>query len=66
MGGVRPRNPRASRSDTRAIPGPDGILPSAEGLLGHPAGYFVSRSLLWAAALVVVFAPIAVARYRKS
>jgi ABC transporter DrrB family efflux protein len=39
--------------------------PSAEALLGHPAGYFVSRSLLWAAAIVVVFAPLAIARYRR-
>jgi ABC-2 type transport system permease protein len=33
--------------------------------LGHPAGYFVVRSLLWAAAMVVAFAPLAVARYRR-
>ncbi len=38
----------------------------AEALLGHPAGYFVTRSLLWAAAIVVVFVPLAVARYRRS
>jgi ABC-2 type transport system permease protein len=39
--------------------------PAAEALLGHSAGYFVVRSLLWAAAIVAVFAPIAVARYRR-
>ena len=39
--------------------------PSAAALLGHPASYFVERALLWSAALVVVFAPVAVARYRR-
>jgi ABC-2 type transport system permease protein len=34
-------------------------------LLGHGAGYYVVRSLLWAAAIVVVFVPVAVARYRR-
>jgi ABC transporter DrrB family efflux protein len=37
----------------------------AEALLGHPAGYFVARSLLWSVALVAVFAPLAIARYRR-
>jgi ABC-2 type transport system permease protein len=37
----------------------------AEGPLGHPASYFVVRALLWSIALVAVFAPIAVARYRR-
>jgi len=36
---------------------------AATAALGHPAGYFVVRSLLWAAAMVVAFAPLAVARY---
>src|SRR6266536_1147952 len=39
--------------------------PAAEAVLGHDAGYYVVRSLLWAAAIVVVFAPLAVARYRR-
>jgi ABC-2 type transport system permease protein len=39
--------------------------PAAEALLGHDAGYFVVRSLLWAAAIVAVFVPVAVARYRR-
>jgi ABC-2 type transport system permease protein len=39
--------------------------PGAEALLGHSAGYYVIRSLLWAAGIVAVFAPLAVARYRR-
>jgi ABC-2 type transport system permease protein len=39
--------------------------PAAEALLGHSAGYFVVRSLLWAAAIVAVFVPVAVWRYRR-
>jgi len=37
----------------------------AEALVGHPASYFVVRSLLWSAGLLLVFAPLAVARYRR-
>ncbi|MGH7643415.1 MAG: ABC transporter permease [Candidatus Dormibacteria bacterium] len=37
----------------------------AETLLGHSAGYFVVRSLLWSAGLVALFAPLAVAKYRR-
>ena len=33
--------------------------------LGHPASYYVIRSLIWAAAMVLAFAPLAVARYRR-
>jgi ABC transporter DrrB family efflux protein len=39
--------------------------PAAVALLGHGAGYYVVRSLVWAAAIVAVFAPVAVARYRR-
>jgi ABC-2 type transport system permease protein len=39
--------------------------PAAEALLGHSAGFYVVRSLLWAAAIVAVFVPVAVARYRR-
>jgi ABC transporter DrrB family efflux protein len=39
--------------------------PAAESLLGHTAGYYVARSLLWSGALVAVFAPLAVAKYRR-
>jgi len=38
---------------------------AAVSVLGHGAGYFVVRSLLWAAAIVALFAPVAVARYRR-
>jgi ABC-2 type transport system permease protein len=37
----------------------------AEVLLGHPTSYFVIRSLLWSLGLVAVFAPLAVAKYRR-
>jgi ABC transporter DrrB family efflux protein len=37
----------------------------AEALLGDPAGYFVARSLICSAALLLVFGAIAVARYRR-
>src|ERR687887_863502 len=37
----------------------------AEALLGHPASYFIVRSLIWSAVIVLVFAPIAIARYRR-
>jgi hypothetical protein len=37
----------------------------AEALLGHPASYFVIRSLLWSLGLIAVFAPLAVAKYRR-
>jgi ABC-2 type transport system permease protein len=39
--------------------------PAAEALIGHSASYLVIRSLLWAAGLVVVFAPLAALRYRR-
>jgi ABC-2 type transport system permease protein len=39
--------------------------PAAEALLGHGAGFYVVRSLLWAAAIVAVSVPVAVARYRR-
>jgi ABC-2 type transport system permease protein len=39
--------------------------PAAELQLGHSASYYVVRSLVWAAAIVAVFAPIAVARFRR-
>jgi len=37
----------------------------ADALLGHPASYFVVRALIWAAAIIVVFMPLAVAKYRR-
>lgn len=39
--------------------------PDAQAVLGHAAGFYVGRSLLWAAGIVAVFAPLAVARYRR-
>ncbi|MBV9284086.1 MAG: ABC transporter permease, partial [Acidimicrobiia bacterium] len=33
--------------------------------LTHPTSYYVTGSLLWSAALVAVFAPIAIARYNR-
>jgi ABC-type multidrug transport system permease subunit len=38
---------------------------AAEALLGHTAGYYVVKSLLWSVAIVAVFAPLAVARFRR-
>jgi ABC-2 type transport system permease protein len=39
--------------------------PDAQALLGHPAGYFLTRSLIWAAVIVAVSLPLAVAKYRR-
>jgi hypothetical protein len=33
--------------------------------LGHGASYFVLWSLVWAAGIVVVVAPLAILRYRR-
>ena len=58
------RRPPADHDDGGRGPGAAGG-PAATTVLGHPAGYFVVRSLLWAGAIVVAFAPLAVAHYRK-
>ena len=39
--------------------------PQAQALLGHPSSYYVSRSLVWALAIVVVSLPLAVWKYRR-
>ncbi len=39
--------------------------PQAHALLGHPTSYFVTRALLWSAAILVVSVPIAVAKYTR-
>jgi hypothetical protein len=39
--------------------------PHAQALLGHPSSYFVVRSLLWTAVILVVALPLAVAKYRR-
>lgn len=39
--------------------------PHAQALLGHPSSYYVTRSLLWAFAIIAVSLPIAVWKYRR-
>jgi ABC-2 type transport system permease protein len=39
--------------------------PHAAALMGHPAGYFVGRALIWTAAILAVAMPVAVAKYRR-
>ncbi|HZS13245.1 MAG TPA: ABC transporter permease [Candidatus Dormibacteraeota bacterium] len=39
--------------------------PQAGPLLAHDSGYYVARALLWTAGIIVVFAPLAVARFRR-
>jgi ABC transporter DrrB family efflux protein len=39
--------------------------PAARTLLGHDPSYFVIQALLWSAAIVVVFAPLAVTRFQR-
>jgi ABC transporter DrrB family efflux protein len=38
---------------------------AAEAVLGHGASFFVVRALAWSIGIVAVFAPLAVARYRR-
>ena len=38
----------------------------AEQVLGHSAGWFTVRALLWSAAIIAVFAPLAVRRFARS
>jgi ABC transporter DrrB family efflux protein len=37
----------------------------AERILGHGAGYFATRSVLWCVLFIVVFAPLAARRYKR-
>ena len=37
----------------------------AQTILGHPAGHYLTPSLIWTAAVLAVCAPLAVARYRR-
>ena len=37
----------------------------AQHLLGHSTSYFVARALIWAAAIIAIAFPIAIARYRR-
>jgi ABC-2 type transport system permease protein len=39
--------------------------PHAQALLGHPTSYFLIRALVWTAAILAVFVPLAVAKYRR-
>jgi ABC transporter DrrB family efflux protein len=39
--------------------------PHAQALLGHPSSYYVTRALIWTAAILVISLPIAVAKYRR-
>jgi ABC-type polysaccharide/polyol phosphate export permease len=39
--------------------------PHAQHLLGHPTSYFLTRALIWTAAIIAVSLPIAVAKYRR-
>ena len=39
--------------------------PQAQALLGHPSSYYVTRSVLWTAAIIAVALPVAVAKYRR-
>ncbi|MBV9418009.1 MAG: ABC transporter permease [Solirubrobacterales bacterium] len=39
--------------------------PHAEALLGHPTSYFLTRALIWTVAIIAVFLPLAVAKYRR-
>ena len=34
-------------------------------VLGHSAGYFATRSLIWCVVFIVVFAPLAARKYRR-
>ena len=40
--------------------------PASAQQLGHSAGYFTAWALVWAAGIVLVFAPLAVRLYRRS
>jgi ABC-2 type transport system permease protein len=40
------------------------VIDDPAAVLGHSASYFTVRALLWSAAIVLAFAPIAVRRYR--
>jgi ABC transporter DrrB family efflux protein len=41
------------------------VGPHAVTALGHPAGYFITRALIWTVVILVVFLPVAVAKYRR-
>jgi ABC transporter DrrB family efflux protein len=39
--------------------------PQAHAILGHPAAHYLAPSLIWTAAILALFVPLAVARYRR-
>ncbi len=39
--------------------------PQAHAVLGHPAGYFVTRAVIWAVAILAVSLPLAIAKYQR-
>jgi ABC-2 type transport system permease protein len=39
--------------------------PHADAVLGHTSSYYVTRSLLWTAAILAISLPLAVAKYRR-
>jgi ABC-2 type transport system permease protein len=39
--------------------------PHAQALLGHPSSYFVTRALIWTAAILAVALPLAITKYRR-
>ncbi len=41
------------------------LLRPDAGSLGHTAGYFTVRALLWSAFITLLFAPIAARRYER-
>ena len=59
-----PRRRARVHSAQRTTLGPVGIRPRVR-VLGHGAGFYVARALAWSAAILAVFVPLAVARYRR-
>jgi hypothetical protein len=39
--------------------------PHSQTILGHPATHYLAPSLIWTAAILALFVPLAVARYRR-
>jgi ABC-2 type transport system permease protein len=40
--------------------------PDATAMLGHSSGYYVIHALVWTAVILVIFCPLAIARYRST
>jgi hypothetical protein len=52
---------RSKRPESRS----DSVGPDAAAALGHQASFFVVRALAWAAAFILIFAPLTVARFKR-